>query len=118
MLTIREQQLAAMEETSRETFRQRIRAYLAEQFPETYTAYPPIRWRELLDMRWTEANLHGFSSELGVCSYLEAVTIFGENFVLEQAWAEPIREQILEEPAILELVNKRMLDVATKEARS
>ena len=87
MLTIREEQYAVLAAASREEFLCRMERHLREHFQPVVESVTKEQLREVIERNWTRAEEYGLKSELGVCSYLNAVFTLGEDFSDTQAWA-------------------------------
>ena len=94
MLTIRHAQQTALAVASREEFMQRMERHLREHFAPVVEPLSKEQFREVIERNWKRAEGYGLTSELGVCSYLNAVFTLGEEFEKqsERVWAAQILE--------------------------
>ena len=92
MLTIRKEQYAILAAASREEFLCHMERHVREHFQPVIESLSKDQLREVIERNLTHAEGYGLKSELGVCSYLNAVFTLGEEFEKQPSypWAAPL----------------------------
>lgn len=92
MLTIRKEQTAVFEETSRRDFKDRMIVHIRKFFPDHFAALQEENTRQLIDYGIERAAIHGIVNECDVCKFTDLMIGFGPGFDEDPkcAWAAQI----------------------------
>jgi len=80
MIFIRNRQIKTLGVATREAFLLRMETHLRVNFVQTVKPLPKEALREIIESNWKCADGFGLKSELGVCTFLNAVFTLGETF--------------------------------------
>lgn len=108
-LKVRDNQMGALTEVSREEFIGRMETHLREHFGPTFKPLTSERLREFIVRNWKRADEYGLKSELGVCCYLETVAALGEDALAAAPLASRLRDMERTEMEKCEFLNDRVL---------
>ena len=109
MFVIRKRQLDTLTQATSEEFLLRMDLHLRAHFEPIVGHLNDLKLREFTSRNWEISNDYGLTSELGVCSYLEAACILGEDFPVAKPWAKPLLEQECSEADKLDRLNEQVL---------
>jgi hypothetical protein len=95
MLIVRKEQIAVFQVEARKRFAERMRAYVAEEYPARYAALGDDGTRQLVAKGIAAADRHGIEPEGAIAGLIELMVEFGERLERspERAWAEKILAQ-------------------------
>lgn len=80
MLTIRQQQLDALDRDMRKRFEQRMFAHVQQFFPQRCKALGEASVREWIGTGIARAAGYGVVAEVDVCRYIDVMFVFGREF--------------------------------------
>jgi len=116
MFTLRQNQIEALDQLSRESFVERMLVHLNRFFPEHCRALGDASMREAIDHGIERAETYGIVNERDVCLYIDLMFGFGRDFDTdpELPWAaEVLNDEQIAAPK--QRIN-RLHEVALEEA--
>ena len=92
MLVIRTEQVAVFRADAQRRFAERMRAYIAEEYPARYQTLGDEGTRQLIQKGIEAGERHGIDTEGATAVLIELMLDFGERFerTPDRAWAERI----------------------------
>lgn len=109
MLAIRQEQYQGFAKVSHDEFLQKMCGHLRKQFESAVKLLSDEKLLQFIELHWGNANQLGLMSELGVCSYLEAICGLGDSFITTESWAADLSREDLDEIEKLSLLNDGLL---------
>lgn len=95
MLVVRKEQVAVFRAEARKRFAERLRAYIAEEYPTRYQALGDDGTKQLVQKGIEAAERHGIDTDGATAVLVELMVEFGERLERspDRAWAERILAQ-------------------------
>jgi len=95
MLVVRREQVAVFRADARRRFAERMRAYVAEEYPAHHQAMGDGGTRQLVQKGIEVAERHGIDTEAATAGLIELMVEFGERLERspDRVWAEGILAQ-------------------------
>lgn len=113
MLTIRDEQLALLQDPRRERVMAALVEHVERFFPMRCRALGKVGVHEAVEHGVARASTHGFVTERDLCKYVDLMFVFGRDFDRDEGWVEEVLEGAAPPTSKIEL----LYDRAVRKAR-